>query len=122
MPPMLRSGAKDRDSDVVAPTLRTPRADRPPVDQRDYDDRHETRATSDDDTLRRYVRLRWHQVMQHLVSMLGVTMVVIGGYLVCLWTGLASPHAALFMLGVLGLALVGVKGPAAVQAIRQFIR
>jgi hypothetical protein len=54
---------KNRQTEAVP----MPRIDKPPVDQRDYEDRHDTRATSSDQALQRYIRLGWHRTFQRLM-------------------------------------------------------
>jgi hypothetical protein len=64
------------------PPVPTPRVGKPPVDQRDYDDRHDTRATSSDAALSRYLRLGWHRTFQQLVPIMVLAVLYVGGVVV----------------------------------------
>jgi hypothetical protein len=57
------------DDDRVQPPA--VREDKPPTDRLDYDDRHETRATNDDATLSRYLKLGWHKAAMRLMTFAG---------------------------------------------------
>jgi hypothetical protein len=94
-PQVQHAEARSHPPPEPAPVARPPvlRPDRSPVDQRDFDDRHDTRATTDDPTLERYIALErhrierdWQRLLQHLVSItayaiLYVTIVVALQYL-----------------------------------------
>ncbi|GAA1503718.1 hypothetical protein GCM10009827_016070 [Dactylosporangium maewongense] len=85
----------------------------PPVSQLDAQDRQDTRATSDDETLRRYKSWQWHKVSIQLVHIAGGATI----YLVAVVVGLllipgATPQVA---MGVAGVALAAGSGAMAVS-------
>lgn len=84
----------------------TPRIETRPADPLDYDDRHETRATSDDRVLARYLKLRWHQVAQRLV--VGICPVALGFtvHLLCRWGGMPPSEAT--RIGIYALLAGGI--------------
>lgn len=82
--PDTSSSESDGDASTTE-AVPTPRIDTPPVDQRDYEDRHDTRATSNDRVLRRYIRLGWHRTFQRLVSIVVITVLYVGAVI-------ALPH------------------------------
>ena len=74
---------------ALAPSTRQSvlRQEKPPVDQRDFDDRHDTRATSDEETLKRYITLdrqrtrrEWHQTLQRLLIVVGGAIVYVAAF------------------------------------------
>lgn len=97
----------------------TPRIARKPIDQLDYDDRHETRATSDDRVLKRYITLRWHQTAQRLVASLGPVALGFAIYFFSRWADVSLAEAA--KIGLFGLVsgAAGLGLPAAGRAIRR---
>jgi hypothetical protein len=90
----------------------TPRIHRNPTDQLDYDDRHKVRATSDDQVLKRYIKLGWHETAQHFITSLGPVAFCFSIYLFVRWTGV--PPAEAVKIGLFGLvssaAGVGLHG------------
>lgn len=97
----------------------TPRIEHNPIDQLDYDDRHETRATSDDRVLKRYITLRWHQTAQRLVASLGPVAFGVAIYYFSRWTDVSLAEAA--KIGLLGMVsgAAGLGLHAAGRAIRR---
>jgi len=74
---------------ALATSTRQPvlRQEEPPVDQRDFDDRHDTRATRDEVTLKRYITLdrqrtrrEWHQTLQRLLTVVGGAIVYVAAF------------------------------------------
>jgi hypothetical protein len=95
------------------------RGDKPPVDQRDFDDRHETRATGDDSTMRRYILLSWHRTAQRLVPVVVLAAIYIGLILVLARNvpGISARDASLIVSSAFGVAGGGYGAVAAGQAV-----
>jgi hypothetical protein len=74
-PVQIAQPGYDDGSGVAVPT---PRIATAPLDQRDFDDRHDTRATSTDDLLNRYIKLGWHRTFQRLVPIVVLAVLYIG--------------------------------------------
>jgi len=79
----------------------SPRVDRAPVDQRDFEDRHQLRATHDDQTLQRYIRLGWHRVGQRLAFAAGLMTLFLMGTVVMHLAGVPPDTAVRLTLAML---------------------
>ncbi|MGC5054647.1 hypothetical protein ACLQ2S_24710 [Micromonospora sp. DT48] len=91
------------------------RENTPPADRLDYDDRHETRATNDDATLRRYIKLGWHKVAMRLGTFAGVMLLYLCAVVVALWLiPNATPQEA---MKIAGAAVAAGSGGLAINAL-----
>jgi hypothetical protein len=97
------------------------RFDSPPVDQLDYDDRHDTRATESEAMARRYAELRkdrrrddWHYLAMGLVVFVVGVAVYLAGFVV---VSRLFPHlSARQVTQIVGLACVAAGGGVAVRS------
>jgi hypothetical protein len=71
------------------PSVLVLRSEKPPVDQLDFDDRHDTRATESKELAERYAALRrdrrrsdWHYLAMNLVGFVVVAAVCLAGFVV----------------------------------------
>jgi hypothetical protein len=96
---------------------RTPvlRSETPPIDQLDFDDRHDTRATESDELAQRYADLRkdhrkdeWHKLAMGLVGFAVLVAMYLAGFIAM---SLLLPQLApWFAAKVVGLAFVAAGG------------
>jgi hypothetical protein len=98
------------------------RASEPPVDQFDFDDRHDTRATQSDEMARRYAGLRrdrrrdeWHQVAMGLVRFGVVVVVFLTGFVAV--SLLLPAFSAAQVMQIVGLACAGTGGGMAARSV-----
>jgi hypothetical protein len=106
------------------PTLRH---DTAPVDQRDFDDRHDTRATSDDQTLKRYIKLErhrtkceWQRTLQRLLTVSVGTILYVAAVVALLRL---IPHVTIDQAMLLaGAALASASGGYGLVVARQALR
>jgi hypothetical protein len=97
------------------------RQDKPPVDQLDFDDRHDTRATMSEEMSQRYAFLRrdrrrddWHYLAMGLVVFVVGVAVYLAGYIVVL---LQAPHLNQRQAAqIAGLAFVAAGGGVAARS------
>jgi hypothetical protein len=97
------------------------RSDNPPVDQLDFDDRHDTRATESEEMARRYAGLRkdrrkddWHYLAMGLVVFVAGVAVYLAGFVAVLRLfPHLSPRQA---TQIVGLACVAAGGGVAVRS------
>jgi hypothetical protein len=99
----------------------------PPVDQLDFDDRHDTRATESDALARRYSDLRkdrrrddWHKLAMSLVGFAVLAIVYIAGFIV---VSRLLPHLGPWLgAKIVGLAFVAASGGVAVRSAGQVLK
>ena len=97
------------------------RSDNPPVDQLDFDDRHDTRATESEEMARRYAGLRkdrrrddWHYLTMGLVVFVVGVAVYLAGFVVM---SRLLPHLSPRQVTqIVGLACVAAGGGVAVRS------
>jgi hypothetical protein len=97
------------------------RSDDPPVDQLDFDDRHDTRATESEEMAQRYAELRkdrrrddWHYLAMGLVVFVVGVAVYLAGFVV---VSRLSPHLSPRQVTqIVGLACVAAGGGVAVRS------
>jgi hypothetical protein len=103
------------------------RSGNPPVDQLDFDDRHDTRATESDALARRYSDLRknrrrddWHKLLMSLVGFAVLAIVYIAGFIV---VSRLLPHLGPWLAAkIVGLAFVAASGGVVVRSAGQVLR
>lgn len=103
------------------------RSTTPPVDQLDYDDRHDTRATESDELARRYSELRkerrrddWHKLAMGLIGFAVLAVLYVAGFIV---VSRLLPHVDPWLAAkIVGLAFVASGGGAAVRSAGQVLR
>lgn len=103
------------------------RSGTPPVDQLDFDDRHDTRATESDELARRYSDLRkdrrrddWHKLAMGLVGFVILAVLYIVGFIV---VSRLLPHLGpLFAAKIVGLAFIAAGGGVAVRSAGQVLK
>lgn len=84
------------------------------------EDWHDTRATNDDDTLRRSLIWSWNKILQRLVIFAGgVVLYVLAAVAWALWVPGATPADA---MKVAGAAVAVGSGGLAVSAVREWLR
>lgn len=99
----------------------------PPVDQLDFDDRHDTRATETDEFARRYRDLHkdrrmddWHKLATGLVGFAILAVLYIAGFIVVLRL---LPHLGPCLAAkIVGLAFIAAGGGVAVRSAGQVLR
>jgi len=99
----------------------------PPVDQLDFDDRHDTRATESDDLARRYSELRkdrrrddWHKLAISSIGFAFLAAVYLAGFIVVLRL---FPHLGPWLAArIVGLAFVAAGGGVAVRSAGQVLK
>jgi hypothetical protein len=97
------------------------RSERPPTSQLDFDDRHDTRATENDEMAQRYAGLRkdrrkneWHYLLMGVVVfVVGVVVYLAGFIMVLRLVPNLSPHMA---AQIVGLAFAAAGGGVAAQS------
>ena len=97
------------------------RSDKPPVDQLDFDDRHDTRATESEEMAQRYARLRkdyrrndWHYLAMGLVVFVVGTAVYLAGFVVM--SRLLPQISPRLTSQIVGLACVAAGGGVVVRS------
>jgi hypothetical protein len=103
------------------------RAETPPVDQRDYDDRHYTRATESDESAKRYafvdrghIRGEWQRFAMYLVGFVVMVTLYLAGFVVVLRL---QPHLGPWVAAkIVGLAFVAAGGGAVAWSARRGFR
>ncbi|MBV9380762.1 MAG: phage holin family protein, partial [Streptosporangiaceae bacterium] len=93
----------------------------PPVDQLDFDDRHDTRATESDELARRYGDLRkdrrrddWHKLAMGLAGFAVLAAVYLAGFIV---VSRLLPHLGPWLAAkIVGLAFVAAGGGVAARS------
>jgi hypothetical protein len=103
------------------------RSGTPPVDQLDFDDRHDTRATESDELARRYTDLRkdrrrddWHKLVMGLVGFATLAVLYIVGFIVVLRL---LPHLGPSLAAkIVGLAFIAAGGGVAVRSAGQVLK
>lgn len=103
------------------------RSGNPPVDQLDFDDRHDTRATESDALARRYSDLHkdrrrddWHKLAMSLVGFAVLTIVYIAGFII---VSRLLPHLGPWLAAkIVGLAFVAAGGGVAVRSAGQILK
>jgi hypothetical protein len=103
------------------------RSGSPPVDQLDFDDRHDTRATENDALARRYSDLHknrrrddWHKLAMSLVGFAVLAIVYIAGFIVI---SRLLPHLGPWLAAkIVGLAFAAAGGGVAVRSAGQVLR
>jgi hypothetical protein len=99
----------------------------PPVDQLDFDDRHDTRATESDELARRYGDLRkdrrrddWHKLAMSLVGFMVMAAVYLAGFIV---VSRLLPHLGPWLaVKVVGLAFVAAGGGVVVRSAGRVLK
>jgi hypothetical protein len=88
---------------AVRPGSQLPRsrAAAPPATQWDFDERLDTRATRDDESLRRNIRWQWHRTAQRLVSVAGLSFLTLAFLALVRLEGLPPRTAAPLTLACL---------------------
>jgi hypothetical protein len=103
------------------------RSGRPPVDQLDFDDRHDTRATESDALARRYSDLHkdrrrddWHKLVMSLVGFSVLATIYIAGFIV---VSRLLPNLSPWLTAkIVGLAFVAAGGGVAVRSAGQVLK
>jgi hypothetical protein len=99
----------------------------PPVDQLDFDDRHDTRATESDELARRYSDLRknrrrddWHKLATGLVGFAVLAVMYLAGFIV---VSRLLPHLGPWLaVKIVGLAFVAAGGGVAVRSAGKVLK
>jgi hypothetical protein len=112
------------DGHSKAPVLRP---DKPPVDQLDFDDRHDTRATESDEMVKRYAELHkdrrrndWHHLAMGLVVFIvGVTVYLVDFVVVSQLLPHLNPR---LVTQIVGLAFIAAGGGVAVRSAGQALK
>lgn len=104
----LRRPASDHQT-TVRPGSHLPesRIVAPPETQWDFDERQETWATKDDDSLRRNIRWQWHRTAQRLVTYIGPSALALVVLVLTKELGLAPQTAVKLSLACLASATAG---------------
>jgi hypothetical protein len=87
----------------------------PPVNRLDLQDRRDTRALRDWDSLKRYNRLYWHRTARCLVLIAGVTVLVVGFLLLVKWWKLPIGEAS-------GITVAGLVSGTVGLVMRELLR
>lgn len=103
------------------------RSGTPPVDQLDFDDRHDTRATESDELARRYSDLHkdhrrdeWHKLATALVGFAILAGLYIAGFIV---VSRLLPHLGPWLAAkIVGLAFITAGGGVAVRLAGQVLK
>lgn len=103
------------------------RSGTPPVDQLDFDDRHDTRATESDELARRYSALHkdrrkddWHKLAMGLVGFAVLAVLYIAGFIV---VSRLLPHLGPWLAAkIVGLAFIAAGGGVAVRSAGQVLK
>lgn len=103
------------------------RSDKPPVDQLDFDDRHDTRATESEEMARRYAELRkdrrrddWHYLAMGLVVFVVGVAVYLAGFVVL---SRLLPHlSSRQVTQIIGLACAAAGGGVAVRSAGRVLK
>jgi hypothetical protein len=119
----MSESLRDEAKPVANSHARTPilRAETPPADQRDYDDRHYTRATENDESAGRYafvdrghIRGEWQRLVMYLVGFVVMVVLYLAGFVVVLRS---QPHLGPWVAAkIVGLAFVAAGGGAIVRS------
>jgi hypothetical protein len=103
------------------------RSKQPPVDQLDFDDRHDTRATESEEMAQRYAGLRkerrkndWHYLAMGLVVFVVGVVVYLAGLIVV--ARLLPQLSAREATQTVGLAFVAAGGGVAVRSVGRALR
>ena len=99
----------------------------PPIDQLDFDDRHDTRATQSDELARRYRELRkdrrrddWHKLATGLVGFVVLAAVYLAGFIV---VSRLLPHLGPWSAArIVGLAFVAAGGGVAALSAGRILK
>lgn len=103
------------------------RSGTPPVDQLDFDDRHDTRATESDELAQRYGDLRknrrrddWHKLAMSLVGFAVLAVTYLAGFIV---VSRLLPHLGPWLAAkIVGLAFAAAGGGVAVRSAGQVLK
>lgn len=103
------------------------RPETPPVDQLDFDDRHDTRATESDELTRRYSELRkdrrtddWQRLAMTLVGFVVLAAAYLAGFIV---VSRLLPHLSPWMdAKTVGLAFVAASGGMAARSAGRMLK